>query len=219
MIIHGIIHNYFKSHLKIVGSNSFLFYSFTHVKEKAIQPWIEAGYEIFSIHGPEALKIEHLARITATSKSSFYHHFADMEIFREFLLQHHLERAEVISAKAKLCKSLDPDVLQLLADNKADILFNRQLRIYRQSIAFQLCFERAHSLVSNEFIHLWTEWIGMDAKPDVAANVFKVTTDLFYQRLTNENLTYEWLHTFIREIKTFLEEVIRSSGILHRLDY
>lgn len=194
-------------------------YSFTLVKEKSVQPWIEAGYEIFCLHGPEALKIEHLARITETSKSSFYHHFADMEIFREFLLQYHLERAEVISGKAKQCKTLIPDVIQLLVDHKSDILFNRQLRIHRNSIAFQLCFERAHSLVSNEFIHLWAEWIGMKDKPELALNVFKVATDLFYQRLTNDNLSYEWLLSFIGEVKTFLEQVIRSSGVLYRLEY
>lgn len=198
---------------------SFYLRSFTLVKEKSLQPWIDAGYEIFSLYGPDALKIEHLARITGTSKSSFYHHFADIEIFREFLLQYHLERAEVISGKAKQCKALIPDVIQLLVDHKPDILFNRQLRIHRHSIAFQLCFERAHSLVSNEFIHLWAEWIGMKDKPEVAASVFKIATDLFYQRLTNDNLTFEWLYSFIAEVKTFLEEVIRSSGILYRLKH
>lgn len=189
------------------------------MKQKTLQPWIDAGYEIFSLHGPEALKVEQLARITGTSKSSFYHHFADLEIYIEFILQYHLERAVILADQAKQCKSLVPDVVQMLVDAKKDILFNRQLRIHRQSVAFQLCFERAHSLVSNEFLELWAEWIGMQDKPDVAANVFKVATDLFYQRLTNDNLTYEWLGSFIQEVKTFLEQVIRSSGVLNRLEY
>ena len=44
-------------------------------------PWLEVGYAIFSNEGPKGLKIEVLAREVGKSKSSFYHCFADLDIF------------------------------------------------------------------------------------------------------------------------------------------
>ncbi|MEM7514864.1 MAG: TetR/AcrR family transcriptional regulator, partial [Bacteroidota bacterium] len=57
--------------------------------EKLIEPWLKAGYDIFSQEGPGGLKVERLARIVGKSKSSFYHHFADLEIYTSFLLEYH----------------------------------------------------------------------------------------------------------------------------------
>ena len=59
--------------------------------------WIKAGYEVFAASGQDALRIEPLARMVGRSKSSFYHHFADMELFVEHLLAYHLERSAVIA--------------------------------------------------------------------------------------------------------------------------
>lgn len=177
------------------------------------QPWIEAGYEIFALQGPDSLKIEPLARKTGISKSSFYHHFADMEIFHEKLLEYHLQRAVVVAAQARLCKSVEPDLLQLLASIKEDLLFNRQLRIHQNNLVFQLCFKRAHSLVQDEFIGIWAVMLGMQHQPRIAQNILDVTTDLFYQRISPDNLTYQWMVDFICEIKLFLTNVVKSSGV------
>jgi len=52
--------------------------------------WIKKGYEIFAISGQSGLKIEPLSKTVGKSKSSFYHHFADLEFFTEHLLKHHI---------------------------------------------------------------------------------------------------------------------------------
>jgi len=187
------------------------------MKNTIEQPWIEAGYEIFSLQGPEALKIEKIARRVGISKSSFYHHFADMEIYREKLLGYHLERACRLAEKAKLCKAVVPDLLHAFLEMKQDLLFNRQLRIHRTNMAFLLCFERAHTVVQDEFIGIWAEMLGLKDQPRIAQNILNVATDLFYQRMTNDNLTYDWLVAFIDEIKVFLEDVIRSSGVASQI--
>lgn len=187
------------------------------MKNTIEQPWIEAGYEIFSRQGPEALKIEQIARRVGISKSSFYHHFADMDIFREKLLEWHLERACKLAEKAKLCKAIVPDLLLVFVEMKQDLLFNRQLRIHRNNISFQLCFERAHSVVQDEFIGLWAEMLGLTDQPRIARNILDVATDLFYQRITNDNLTYDWFVAFLDEIKVFLKDVIKSSGVASQI--
>ena len=67
--------------------------------------WLQQGYTTFAHHGPEALKVERLARAVGKSKSSFYHHFADPEGFQESLLRHHLEKARLIAKKEAACQS------------------------------------------------------------------------------------------------------------------
>jgi AcrR family transcriptional regulator len=41
--------------------------------------WIEKGYEVFALHGASGLKVEALSKSLDISKSSFYHHFADIK--------------------------------------------------------------------------------------------------------------------------------------------
>lgn len=174
------------------------------------RPWLEAGYEIFSLEGPAALKIETLARKVGISKSSFYHHFADLEIYSEMLLAYHLESISVMAVNARKCKVIDPDFLLLMLDHKRDIMFNRRLRIHRENLSYQLCFERASYSVEKEFIGIFADMYGLSDQLDIAWNVLKVVNDLFYTRVTNENLSYEWLVKFLEEMDIFMKHVIRS---------
>jgi AcrR family transcriptional regulator len=66
------------------------------------QPWVETGYGKFSESGPYGMKVEILAKLVNKNKSSFYHHFADMEIFIECLLNYHLERTRLFVSRAKV---------------------------------------------------------------------------------------------------------------------
>jgi len=176
-------------------------------------PWIQAGYEIFALQGPGALKIEILARKVGISKSSFYHHFADLDIFTEMLLEYHLSITGELAIKAKDCKVMVPDCLMLLAEYKLDHLFNRQLRNYRENYSFQLCFERATDMVLDEFIGIWAEMHGLTNHPQIARSVLKVVTEIFYHRITPETLSYDWMVSFLDEMNDFIQGVIKSSGV------
>ncbi|MBK7866156.1 MAG: TetR/AcrR family transcriptional regulator [Ignavibacteriales bacterium] len=70
-------------------------------KDKKL-PWILAGYKMFWQQGVNEIKIEALAREVKKNKSSFYHLFADLNIFIEHLLDYHLSRAEIISKKKSI---------------------------------------------------------------------------------------------------------------------
>ncbi len=187
-------------------------------KENSL-PWIEAGYRVFSLEGPGFLKVERLAREVGISKSSFYHHFADVDIFREKLMEYHLQSASTIAEKAKLCKNMIPDILNLLADHKLDLFFNRQLRIHRNNLSFQLCFNRAHSLVQIEYLHLWAEMLELEDQPQIAKSILDVVTDLFYQRMEIDTFNYDWIVSFLEDIEIFLKEVIRSSGVSSQISH
>ncbi len=88
-------------------------------------PWVEAGYHLFAEHGPKGLKIEVIARHVKKSKSSFYHHFSDLKVFTEELLFFHMQRAKQVAELERACKSIVPELLNVLVEAKTYLLFNR----------------------------------------------------------------------------------------------
>ena len=68
--------------------------------------WIKKGYEIFAISGQNGLKIEPLAKTVGKSKSSFYHHFTDLELFTDYLLKHHIKQSYLIAKKERQANNL-----------------------------------------------------------------------------------------------------------------
>lgn len=178
----------------------------------AEQPWIDTGYALFALHGPDALKVEQLARQVGISKSSFYHHFADVPVFIERLQEHHLKRSVLLAEQAGGCTSFDPDYIQLLVNNRLDILFQRQLRMRRTDAAFQRCFRAAHDRVVDRIMPLWAEALGIPGRLAPAREMLDVVADVFYQRLTNDNLNYPWMVELLKEIETFIQHAMKSQG-------
>jgi AcrR family transcriptional regulator len=164
-------------------------------------PWILVGYNMFSEEGPRGLKVEVIARKVGKSKSSFYHHFADMEVFTEALLNYHLERAIVISEMEKRCKNVVPDLLNVLIEVKEDLLFNRQLRINRQNPAFKICFEKSSKEVGEAILGIWAEMLGLSENSHLAQIVLNLSLENFYLQITEDTLTYEWLINYVDDLK------------------
>jgi AcrR family transcriptional regulator len=172
-----------------------------------IQPWILIGYELFSKEGPAGLKVEVMARKVGKSKSSFYHHFADIEVFTEVLLNHHLERSKIIAIRERMCKKMIPDMLNLLVEVKQDLLFNRQLRVNRHIPAYKKCFESANGEVEDAFLEIWSETLGLSENSNAARKVLEQSIENFYLQITDETLTYEWLLKFVSEIRFMVREI------------
>lgn len=169
--------------------------------------WIEAGYELFVNEGPKGLKVEVLARTVGVSKSSFYHHFADMEIFRERLMQWHLFRADEISEQAALCGSMN-DFIAVLAAAKQDLLFNKMLRTHAAfDPSYGECFEKAHLKVISKIERVWADFLGVTNQPEKARSAFRVLSDMFYHRVNKQNLSVDWMKGLMEELKKLLSEV------------
>ena len=173
-------------------------------------PWIQAGYEIFSQEGPQGLKVEKIARAVQKNKSSFYHLFADVEVFTESLLQHHLERGVIVAEKARLCRMMVPDMLHLLLEVKQDVLFNRQLRIHRDIPEFRACFEKANGQVEEAFLSIWAKALNLGDKTYLARIILNLTIENFYLRVTAETLTYDWLKAYFSEIQHMVQEIVKN---------
>ncbi len=169
-----------------------------------MQAWILVGYEVFAQEGPKGLKVEALARSVGKSKSSFYHHFADLEVFTELLLQYHLERSAIIAEQEKQCTQVVPDLLNVLVAAKQDLLFNRQLRINRDVPAFKKCFEASSKDVAEAILDIWADMLGLKEHTYLAQIVLNLSLENFYLQITAETLTYEWLTSYVNELQAMV---------------
>lgn len=177
------------------------------MKNETEQPWLEAGYDIFSKDGPAGLKVEHLARKVGISKSSFYHLFVDVEIFQEKLLEYHIKRAKEMSDQSQKCQNIAPDILNLFLEKKTTLFFNRQLYIHRNNQLFQTYSEKATAIVEHTYFDKWVDLLGLQSQKHIAKNILKIYTDNFFLRISEETLTYEWLQSLLEEIKILVNEI------------
>ena len=146
-----------------------------------------------------------MGRQVNKSKSSFYHHFADLEVFTQILLEYHLERAKIIARTERLCKNVVPDLLHVLVDVKPDLLFNRQLRINRNISQYKQCFEKASREVGDAILDIWAETLDLDDNSNLARMVLNLSLENFYLQITEETLTYEWLLNYVNELQMMVK--------------
>lgn len=171
--------------------------------------WIEAGYQCFAEEGPAGLKVEVLARQINKSKSSFYHHFTDLEIFTDQLLNHHYQRAQIIAEREQSCQNLIPELVHVLVDVKRDLLFNRQLRVHRNIAAYEACFQQTSQMVMGPFMKVWSKDMGLADKPFLAGQFFDLASENFYLQITEEKLNYDWLVAYLQDLKRMVQNFQR----------
>ena len=171
------------------------------------QPWIIAGYRMFAYEGPQSLKVETIARQVNKSKSSFYHYFAELEIFTEVLLDHHLHQARLIAQKERACDKMIPDLIQVLLAHKEDLLFSRQLRIHRDNAAFKVCSKKTSEIVRDAALPLWADSLNLSDKLPFARKLLDVALENFYLRISPGNFSYEWCIQFLQEMKAVVKEI------------
>lgn len=174
------------------------------------QPWIEAGYQLFADQGPAGLKVEVLAKQVGKSKSSFYHHFADIELFTEQLLNYHLVQAKRLAAKEEHCASIDPEMIELFVQHKKDLLFNRQLRVNRNIPLFKACFEKTNELIQGTILTVWTKEMGLKQHPTQAEHLLELALENFYLQITEEHLNVAWLSNYFQKLREMAKSFSRQ---------
>ncbi|MDX2071111.1 MAG: TetR/AcrR family transcriptional regulator [Haliscomenobacter sp.] len=163
--------------------------------------WIKFGYEVFAVSGENGLKIETLAKKVGISKSSFYHHFADLEIFVEYLLKHHLQQSQGMADKEKSAKNIDPELINILVEHKIDLLFNRQLRINQQHQHYKETLGKSNQIIGNEFVKLWAKDLNLNLSQGQLESLFELALENFYLQINAENLNPTWLSAYFNNLK------------------
>lgn len=163
--------------------------------------WIKAGYETFALLGKEGLKVEKLAQRVGISKSSFYHRFADIEVFEEHLFKYHLQQCVIIADKEKAVSSIKPELVNVLVEHKIDLLFNRQLRFNQQNKKYKEILNRSNMVIGNEFIIIWQKDLQLNLTQLQLQGIFELALENFFLKINAENLNAEWLAAYFDDLK------------------
>jgi AcrR family transcriptional regulator len=162
--------------------------------------WIEIGYRFFAYEGPGGLKIERLAKEVGKNKSSFYHLFADIEVYTERLLTFHLHQAKIIAEKESNSEN-ERELIDVILEHKIDLLFNRQLRVHREKKEFENCFNKTNQISVPAILPVWKKTIGLSENTSLAQMVLTLSLENFYLQITDETLNESWLKTYFSNIR------------------
>lgn len=168
---------------------------------EAKEYWIKTGYEIFAYSGLDGLKVETLARKVGISKSSFYHHFADINIFIDCLLAHHNQQVQIIATEEQKCQSIDPELITVLLNHKTDLLFHRRLRVYRDNRLFNDTLSRSNQLIRDGFMQVWVTDLNLELTQKQLDGLFDLALENFFLQITPETLTADWLTSYFSALK------------------
>ena len=169
--------------------------------------WIIKGYETFAFLGENGLKVEQLAKSVGISKSSFYHYFADLEIFIEKLFLYHLEKSKVIAEKEKLAKTINPELINILIEHKTDLLFNRQLRINANKQNHKNTLLISNAIIGKDFINLWLTDTKTVLTVAQAEGIFELALENFFLQINPENITQIWLESYFENLKRITQSI------------
>jgi AcrR family transcriptional regulator len=163
--------------------------------------WIKTGYEIFALSGKEGLKIEPLAKKVGKSKSSFYHFFADLELYIDDLLKYHIEQSYVMAAKEQQAKNIDPELITALIEHRVDLLFNRQLRINQNIKSFSDTLAQSNKIVGNAFVEVWVKDLNLQLTQKQIEGIFTLALENFFLQINADNLNYKWLSGYFANLR------------------
>lgn len=162
--------------------------------------WIEIGYSIFALNGPNNIKIATMAKLISTNKSSFYHYFANNEVFISELTHLHIQNSLCMAEKLKNALDLN-DLIVILLFHKDDLLFNRQLRVNRKNEEYRECFIKTNEFVGEAILSIWKKILDLDHNSYLARLVLKLSVENFFLQITEDNLTHYWLDEYFNNLK------------------
>lgn len=178
------------------------------VKNDSKEIWIKKGYEIFAISGQSGLKIEPLAKTIGKSKSSFYHHFSDLDLFIDIILKHHIEQSVIIAKKEQLANNIDPELINILVEHRTDLLFNRQLRINQNIKSFSDTLFQSNKIVGDAFVKVWVKDLNLQLTQKQIEGVFTLALENFFLQINPDNLTNKWLSDYFVNLKKITSNFI-----------
>lgn len=170
--------------------------------------WIQTGYDLCSNSGFESLKIEQLANKVGISKSSFYHHFSDLERFKEVLFEYHIDRCRILRNKEEACHNIEPELVDALIEHKTDLLFHKQLRMHRNQEGISKVLDMANQILGNYAVMLWAKAINLELSTHQLEGLFEIATDDFYMKIDKNNLDRNFLISYFNNLSQITKRFI-----------
>ncbi len=182
------------------------------VSNNTKQQWIEKGYEHFALYGPENLSINKISKKIGSPRASFYHHFGDIEVFIEELLDMHWQiNTQFFSAGALECKNLFPDLYLLLEQYPIPLQFTKQLFLNRNKPAYNYLFTKTYTVAANTFVlKLFSKQFDLHYNDEDTYNLWLTVGESWYSRLDTNNLSAANMQQLAEEIMNSVLKFVSS---------
>lgn len=155
---------------------------------------------MFALNGMNGLQVEPIAKIVGKSKSSFYHLFADTEIYLDELLTYHISQVKLMCEKEGKAKNFNPDIIHIFLEHKIDILFNKQLRINHQNTQFRKVLNKTDEGLAEVYTYLLRTDLKLKLKPKGIDSFFQLALHNFFLEISADNFNFQWLVDYFNEI-------------------
>lgn len=181
-------------------------------RDTSKQRWIEKGYEHFALYGPENISINAISKEIGSPRASFYHHFSDMEVFINFLLETHLDVIQSFVKEGKeYCDRLWPDYFQFLMKFPLGLRFQRQIFMNRHLPKFGYMFTKIQGETSKGFVlDLFIKQFDLKIEREDAARLWITLTESWYSRINPEQLDAVELQRISEETMNTILKFISS---------
>ena len=178
---------------------------------KTKQQWIEKGYEHFALYGPENLSINKISKEIGSPRASFYHHFGDIDVFIDALLNLHWQIIQQFNLTGKKeCKKYFPDLYILLEQNPIPLKFNRHLFINRSIPVYNYLFIKTLNEVSKEFLlKLFSEEFSLKNNEETN-NLLVTVSESWYSRLDTNDLSAEKMQQIAKDVISSVLKFVSS---------
>jgi AcrR family transcriptional regulator len=166
--------------------------------------WIRAGYEQLANLGPSRLHVEALARTVGSSKSSFYHHFVDQELFLAELLEYHRQQVALLSAAEAACTCVDPEIFAVLIQHRMTLLVQRQLLLNSHLPSVAECAQWATETTTAVVIPLFARELGLHPMSAAADAALTLALHDVLMSVHDDNVSIEGLRRHLERLRTLI---------------
>lgn len=174
------------------------------------QQWIRSGYERLAWLGPDRLHVEALARAVGSSKSSFYHHFVDQELFLAALLEYHRQQVALLSAAEAACTCVDPEIFTVLVAHRTTLLVQRQLLLNSHLPSVAECAQWATETTSAVVIPLFARELGLQPMSAAAEAALTLALHDVLMSVHEESFSVDALRRHMERLWTVISAARKS---------
>ncbi len=178
------------------------------IKSDSKQAWIETGYSLFSLNGPDGIQVEHLARTLALNKSGFYHYFGDRKSYLEALMNKHVNLTDSLVQDFNQVQHFDPQFMEVLIKYTTPVMVHHQLVRNRHDDLLIQTYHQVNAIVDPVVARLFAEFIGFQDHLEFTTKYYSQVRDMFYTQISFERMNYPFLRDFLHQAKDVIQQAV-----------
>jgi len=155
--------------------------------------WLEKGYELFAMFGPNILTINKVAKEINQTRTNFYYYFNDLNDFIDELIRMHLKLFEIYLERGKKeCKKYLPDIHKLLSEFPMGLRFHKQLFNNRSNPLYNFTYLQCNEKSADTFaIDLFKKYYELDTDKSTLKLIHESLLDAWFSKLNVNDITVE----------------------------